>query len=65
MGGMTGREAVTGLLALMSDVSLRTLRHAAERRMMERPDDERSANLHALIVAEERRRRELASGRAA
>lgn len=65
MSGMTGREVMTELLAAMSDVNLRRLRHVAERRCMERPDDDKSANLHAMIVAEERQRRERAERRAA
>lgn len=62
---MTGREVMEELLAAMSDTNLRRLRHVAERRCMEHPDDHKSANLHAMIVSEETARRTAAQGRAA
>lgn len=56
---MTGRELMAEVLARMTDLNLGRLRLIVEDRMLEQPDDVRSANLHGMIVAEERGRREM------
>lgn len=63
---MTEREiTIDELLAAMCDLNLYRLRRIVEDRMLSQPDDERSANLHELIIAEECQRRDAALGRAA
>jgi hypothetical protein len=56
VSGMTGRDIARDMLIALPDQSLRRLLAIAERRCLERPDDVKEANFHAMIVAEVRRR---------